>query len=81
MLKFFCAAALGCALPALASDPLVVKTDLGKVQGKMSADGKTRAFLGIPYAAPPVGPLRWKAPQPAAKWHGLQPATSFGHRC
>jgi para-nitrobenzyl esterase len=81
MLKVFCAAALGCALPALASNPLVVKTDRGKVQGKMSTDGKTRAFLGIPYAAPPVGPLRWKAPQPAAKWHGVQAATSFGHRC
>jgi para-nitrobenzyl esterase len=81
MLRFFCAAALGCALPALGSDPLVVKTDLGKVQGKMSADAKTRTFLGIPYAAPPIGPLRWKPPQPAAKWHGVQSATSFGHRC
>jgi para-nitrobenzyl esterase len=75
------AAAFACALPAQASDPLVINTDLGKVQGKMSADGQARDFLGIPYAAPPVGPLRWKPPQPAAKWRGVRQATSFGSRC
>ena len=69
------------ALPAWASNPLVVKTDHGKVQGKMSADGQARDFLGIPYAAPPVGPLRWKPPQPAARWTGVRQATSFGFRC
>ena len=47
----------------------------------MSADGQARDFLGIPFAAPPVGPLRWKPPQPAAKWHGMRQATSFGSRC
>jgi para-nitrobenzyl esterase len=69
------------ALPAHAGNPLVVKTDQGKVQGKMSADGQARDFLGIPYAAPPVGPLRWKPPQPAAKWQGVRKASSFGSRC
>jgi para-nitrobenzyl esterase len=78
---FFSAAVIVCALPALAGNPLVVKTDLGKVQGKMSADGRARDFLGIPYAAPPVGPLRWAPPQPAAKWKGVYQATTFGHRC
>ncbi len=73
--------ALALALPAQASNPLVIKTDQGKVQGKMSADGQARDFLGIPYAAPPVGPLRWKPPQPAAKWQGVRQATSFGSRC
>src|ERR1700759_21537 len=68
-------------LPVQASNPLVVKTGQGKVQGKMSADNQTRDFLGIPFAAPPVGPLRWKPPQPAANWHGLRQATSFGSRC
>src|SRR6202451_2093800 len=75
------AALLALALPAQASNPLVIKTDQGKVEGKMSADGQARDFLGIPYAAPPVGPLRWKPPQPAAKWQGLRQATSFGSRC
>jgi para-nitrobenzyl esterase len=39
------------------------------------------SFLGIPYAAPPVGKLRWKAPAPPAKWNGVRKATSFGARC
>jgi para-nitrobenzyl esterase len=77
----YLAAALALALPARASNPLVIETDQGKVQGKMSTDGQARDFLGIPFAAPPVGPLRWKSPQPAAKWQGVRPATSFGSRC
>lgn len=67
--------------PALASNMVVVKTDRGKVRGTMSADGQVRTFLGIPFAAPPVGALRWKPPQPAAKWHGVRPATTFGSHC
>jgi para-nitrobenzyl esterase len=74
-----CAFALG--MPGYATNMLVVKTDRGKVRGKMSDDGQMRAFLGIPYAAPPVGPLRWKAPQPASKWHGVRNATRFGPHC
>ncbi|GAC1661383.1 MAG: carboxylesterase family protein [Candidatus Acidiferrum sp.] len=66
---------------ACAADALHIKTDKGEVQGKLAADGKGRAFLGIPFAAPPVGPLRWKRPQPAAKWEGVKQATSFGSRC
>ena len=66
---------------AYAKNMLRVKTDKGVVEGKISSDGKVRAFLGIPFAAPPVGPLRWKAPQPAVKWHGARDATSFGARC
>src|SRR5271166_5766452 len=73
--------ALGLTLPVQASNPLVIKTDQGKVQGKMSADGQARDFLGIPYAAPPLGPLRWKPPQAQAKWQGVRQATSFGSRC
>jgi para-nitrobenzyl esterase len=57
-----------------------VITDKGIVEGKTSADSKIRIFLGIPYAAPPVGDLRWKAPQPAANWKGVLKATQFGHR-
>ncbi len=79
--KVFCGLALvSGALAAQASD-LVIKTDMGKLKGKMSADGQARDFLGIPYAAPPVGALRWKAPQPAVKWKGKRKATSFGSRC
>jgi para-nitrobenzyl esterase len=79
------AAYAGCLLVAMAAqaanDPLTVKTDKGKVHGKMSEDSQVRVFLGIPFAAPPVGPLRWKPPQPAEKWHGVREATAFGSHC
>ena len=68
-------------LSSWGADDLQVKTDKGKVEGKLLAQSKVRAFLGIPYAAPPVGGLRWKAPQPADKWHGIRKADAFGLRC
>src|SRR5208283_806277 len=52
----------------------------GVLEGVVSADGKVRTFKGIPYAAPPVGPLRWKAPQPAASWTGVRKAADYGAR-
>ncbi len=58
-----------------------VRTDAGSVEGAASADGKVRIFKGIPYAAPPVGELRWKAPQPPVHWTGVKKATEFGARC
>ncbi len=60
---------------------LTVKTAQGKVQGKTINDSKVRAFLGMPYAAPPVGDLRWKAPEAPAKWKGMRDATKYGARC
>jgi para-nitrobenzyl esterase len=39
------------------------------------------AFLGVPYAAPPLGPLRWKRPEPITKWNGTRMATQFGPAC
>ena len=58
---------------------LIVPTVDGKLQGK-HAEGIDQ-FLGVPYAAPPVGALRWQAPQPAQPWHGVRSATSYGNRC
>jgi para-nitrobenzyl esterase len=72
--------ALGLATPVRA-DSFTVKTAQGKVQGKTINDGKVKAFLGLPYAAPPVGDLRWKAPEPPAKWKGERDATKYGARC
>jgi para-nitrobenzyl esterase len=63
------------------ADPLTVKTAEGKVHGKTINDGKVKAFLGLPYAAPPVGDMRWKAPAPAPKWAGERDATKFGAHC
>ena len=64
-----------------AADDLMVKTDHGTVRGKTINDGKVRAYLGLPYAAPPVGDLRWKPPMPPAKWKATRDATQFGARC
>jgi para-nitrobenzyl esterase len=72
--------AVGFCAPASA-DPPTAETAQGKIHGKLLNDGKVKAFLGLPYAAPPVGELRWKAPQPAAHWKGVREATSFGAHC
>ena len=56
-----------------------VKIDTGKLEGK--SDGTITAFLGIPFAKPPVGDLRWKPPVKPAKWKGTRKATGFGSRC
>jgi para-nitrobenzyl esterase len=63
------------------ADSLTVKIEQGKVHGKTINDGKVKAFLGLPYAAPPVGDLRWKAPEPPVKWKGERDATKFGAHC
>jgi para-nitrobenzyl esterase len=57
----------------------VVRTADGSVRGK--AAGATAEYLGIPYAAPPVGALRWQPPRPAAPWHGIRQAASFAPHC
>ena len=53
--------------------------DTGTLRGTQ-ADGVT-AFKGVPFAAPPVGALRWRAPQPAATWRGTRDASRYGHDC
>ena len=57
-----------------------VRTANGILEGVVSPDGKVRTFKGIPYAAPPVGPLRWKAPQTAPSWSGVRKAVDFAPR-
>jgi para-nitrobenzyl esterase len=66
---------------AHAANPLRVKTDSGVVEGTLTNGELVRAFKGIPFAAPPVGDLRWKPPQPIAKWKGVRPAKDFGAHC
>ncbi len=69
-----CAAFTG---SCLADDPQV-KVSGGTIEGLAQKDG-TNSFKGIPFAAPPVGPLRWKFPQPVKPWEGVRPAKAFGH--
>jgi para-nitrobenzyl esterase len=58
-----------------------VRVEAGEVVGKFQLNTAVRAFLGIPFAAPPVGDLRWKPPQPAAAWRPARAATSYGAQC
>ncbi|WP_303829506.1 carboxylesterase/lipase family protein [Asticcacaulis taihuensis] len=67
------------ALPSCAGAPNTVQTVSGAVQG-VTVEG-VESFKGIPFAAPPLGDLRWRAPQPAAKWTGVKVADTFGHDC
>jgi len=63
---------------ALAGEP--VRTDSGLVQGVRGGDSSIRVFRGIPYAAPPVGELRWREPRPVSPWEGVRSADRFGPR-
>jgi para-nitrobenzyl esterase len=78
MRRFRMALALLCGL-AVNAQAAPVTTAEGPVDG-VTSNGVTR-FLGIPYAKPPVGPLRWMPPQPVAKWTATRPATKFGPTC
>lgn len=55
-----------------------VKTKNGLLEGVYDVKDNLQVYLGIPYAQPPVGSLRWKAPQPARNWEGVRQAKSFG---
>lgn len=68
--------ALACSLGIMAQGNVQVKTAEGVLEGTDQSGVKT--FLGIPFAAPPVGDLRWKAPQPVVPWQGVRMAKAFG---
>jgi para-nitrobenzyl esterase len=66
---------IGSAELALAHEPAPVRTEYGLVQG--TAESDLTVYRGILFAAPPVGDLRWRPPQPAAPWDGVRAATRF----
>jgi para-nitrobenzyl esterase len=66
-------------LPPGHQAPLIVHTSDGLVRGLDTT--QAREFLGIPYAAPPTGALRWSPPRPAVPWHGVRAATAPGSDC
>lgn len=63
-----------------AAGATVIKTTSGEVSGLATKDGVV-AYLGIPYAAPPVGALRWSAPRPGRPWTGVRAAAEYGPPC
>ncbi|HLI83456.1 MAG TPA: carboxylesterase family protein [Bryobacteraceae bacterium] len=69
------------ALAATTGDVPIVHLDSGIISGTTGSKPEVRAYLGIPYAAPPVATLRWRAPQPVAHWDGVRPADKFSPVC
>jgi para-nitrobenzyl esterase len=68
-------------LPLSAAITQPLKVEGGQVAGVAGKDGSITAFKGIPFAAPPVGDLRWRAPQPVVAWQGVRKADQFGNSC
>ncbi len=66
-------------LSAAISDP--VRVEQGQLSGIPGTSPNVRVFKGIPYAAPPVGDLRWREPKPAAAWTGVRKAQEFSATC
>jgi para-nitrobenzyl esterase len=64
---------------ATIQDP--VRVEQGQLSGAAGRNPGVKIYRGIPYAAPPVGHLRWKPPKPAAKWKGVRQATEFSNGC
>lgn len=72
---------IGLAAHLLAGISQPVKTDSGLITGVATASPGIVAFKGIPYAAPPTGEFRWRAPRPAAKWDGVRAMDQFQSPC
>jgi para-nitrobenzyl esterase len=71
--------ALAPACAAQRANPLAVTTRAGIVEG--AREGEVMSWKGVPFAAPPVGPQRWRAPRPPAKWQGVRAARQFAPSC
>lgn len=81
-LRLVCASLLMVAtIGASAAAELSVSTASGLLRGVPGRDASIRVFKGIPYAAPPVGELRWRPPAPPASWRGVREADRFGDSC
>src|SRR5438874_940680 len=76
---FAAALAIVGSLRAAVQEP--VRIEAGLISGAAAAAPGVRVFKGIPFAAAPIGRLRWRAPQPAAKWTGVRRADTFGNVC
>jgi para-nitrobenzyl esterase len=78
-----CAALAATQAPGPLQDEPIVRIHTGRIRGELiRADGKdVVAFLGVPFAAPPLGPLRWRPPQPVSPWTGVREARRFAPAC
>lgn len=67
------------ATPSLFGQSGTVSTDTGRLQG--AVQGPVESFKGVPFAAPPLGELRWRAPQPVKAWSGVKQANAYSADC
>ena len=74
-LLFMAVAAMSAACTT--GNPVLTVTG-GKIQGVLTDSSDVMVYKGIPYAAPPVGGLRWQAPQAVASWEGVRKCDTFG---
>jgi para-nitrobenzyl esterase len=72
-------AIVGWALPPASQSPDLVRIESGQIKG--AVNGKIIAFKGVPFAAPPLGDLRWRAPQPVTPWTGVRSAEKYSMDC
>ena len=77
-ISFFAAVVMAVALAGCKSANPVLEIEGGKIQGVESSVKGVYIYKGIPFAAPPVGDLRWKEPQPVVPWDGVKIADTFG---
>src|SRR3982751_1262089 len=75
------AAIIATLLGAASAKPPRVTIDTGTLEGAVDSTTSVMVFRGIPYAAPPIGDLRWKPPQAPARWQGVRAARDLGHNC
>lgn len=68
-------------MPASSTTTRAMRIDSGLLTGVLGAGGGAYAYLGIPFAEPPVGDLRWRAPTPVAPWNGVRAADRFAPQC
>jgi len=80
VLLFLALCPLGCGSDTAEPEPTVA-VEGGEIQGSLEADGEIAVFRGVPYAAPPVGDLRWRPPQPVKPWEGTRDANRFESIC
>src|SRR5579863_303982 len=78
-IAFMLTVSLGNVLEAAIDAP--VQLDSGMISGIIGTNSDVRVFKGIPFAAPPTGNLRWRAPQPVAHWDGVRKGDEFGPIC
>ena len=82
MLRFMCSIFLGFSLNAVENPQDIIQTEQGRLSGVWAdAEKVVCAYKGIPYAAPPLGALRWRPPQPAQPWDGVRACTAFSKGC